>query len=125
MNLKRRVAELLQWREDHAKVHAMEQKAIEVAREEMTRRLNDHNDIANRISDCLRKDEFDRIHESLRTELKQQIESTSARVTLLEGARNEDEGRREPISGFIRWIATILAALVVAAASWFVGHFMK
>jgi hypothetical protein len=106
MGLKTRLARVEQWIVDHPLVHVGEQKAIEIAREEMTRRLHDHNDIEPRL-----KAWFEKLH----GELSKQVES-------LQKARDEDSGRRQPVTEALRWIAAIVGGMVIA---WFAGRLTK
>jgi hypothetical protein len=114
MSHTRDIARIKQWIEDHHKIHELEHRALDVASEEMTRRLNDHNNILPRIDECVRKDWFERIHDEL-----------MKRVDALEKDRREESGRRVPIAELARWVATVTGALFVAWIAWSVGHFMK
>ena len=109
MNLNKRLAELLQWKKDHTRVHELEQKAVDVAYKEMLERLREHNGIEPRL-----KAWFEKLHD----ELVKRLES-------LEKTKDEQSGRQEPISGLVRWVGTVLAALAVLVVVWFIGHVMK
>jgi hypothetical protein len=110
MGIKQRLATLEQWSKDHPQVHALEQRAIEVARQETRERLAEHNNVLARIDKCVQMEWFERVHNDL-----------LSRVSVLEKLSNEDDGRRGPIMGIIQWAATVIGA---AAGGWLAGHFM-
>ena len=78
------------WQSTHLEVHAAERKALEIAREEVNRRLDEMNELREQITrergEFMRRDMFDREHSTLR-------DGNDIRLKALENTKSNMEGR--------------------------------
>jgi uncharacterized coiled-coil DUF342 family protein len=112
-----RIVRLETQREDHEKVHELEEKARNVAVVEMNRRLDDHNDVIAKSESAQAKfvemGWFERTHKELIDSTNNTFTDVDKRLTSLEASRN-------------KIIAVVVASMVFGGfIEWLLGIWLK
>jgi uncharacterized coiled-coil DUF342 family protein len=112
-----RIVRLETQREDHEKVHELEEKARNVAVVDMNRRLDDHNDVIAKSEAAQAKfvemGWFERIHKELIDSTNNTFTDVDKRLTSLEASRN-------------KIIAVVVASMVFGGfIEWLLGIWLK
>lgn len=107
-----RIVRLETQREDHERVHELEEAARSIAVGDMNRRLLDHNEV-------LEKWEKDRAEFVEKGWFEIQHKEVVDRLGKVELILSGQSGRQGPISDLVKWAAALLALIIM----FLIGHF--
>lgn len=118
-----RIVRLETQREDHERIHELEEKARAIAFSDMNRRLMDHNEILDKWdkdrATFIERPWFEKVHKDLEESTNARFEEQERRMRVLEGFHSGESGRQGPIGDLIKWGAALLAMIIM----FLVGHF--
>jgi hypothetical protein len=111
-----RIVRLETQREDHEKVHQLEQLALTVALQKADKRDDEHNAVRKQLEAergiYVRMDYYDREHKDLAGQIAE------IRLQFIE-FQSGTKGRQGPIGDLVKWAAALLALIIM----FLIGHF--